>query len=259
MAATRVQHAQSDIELRWRARPGAGIDPLHLETLARELLVDLRARIEERINCDEAFLTSLDPLPLSQAPAASQSEPRTKGESTILDSMLFASTLAGTGPMAAVAGAIASSMGKSLLGRFPLAELVVENGGDLWFHTDSPLRVRVDAALSSLSGKIALVLPPGSGGCACSSAKAGPSLSLGRADAAVVVHKDAACADALATALCNRIKHDEDLEEAVNYFYGKDFRDSGTRGVLAVKGARLACVGEIRIEPLAPRAPFDAE
>lgn len=247
LISTRVALGESDIELRWRPVEGQSIDQKALETAARDSLARLRSRLEGAIAGNPAIKTALEPL-----------ENFPEEASAPLGAMLIASRASGTGPMAAVAGAIAEALGRELMARFPIGELVVENGGDIWFKADSPLRVRLDAGLSSLSGKLALVLPPGSWGCACSSARVGPSLSFGNADAAVVVHRDAAIADALATALGNRIKRDEDLETAVNDLWQSQLREEGLSGVLAIKGPRLAAAGNIRLEPLAPKGHFDA-
>lgn len=247
LIATQLALGESDIELRWRPERGQALENSEVETAARDILFLLRSRLEGAIATNPAIQTALEPLDILPHEAPSP-----------LSAMLRASIASGTGPMAAVAGAIAEALGRELLARFPIEELVVENGGDLWFKADSPLRVRVDAGLSSLSGKLALVLPAGSWGCACSSARVGPSLSFGNADAALVIHRDAALADALATALGNRIKRDEDLETAVNDLWQSPLREEGLSGVLAIKGPRLAAAGNIRIEPLAPNGHFDA-
>lgn len=247
LIATQLTLGESDIELRWRPAEGHAIDERALGATALEMLALLRSRLEGAIAANPAIQTALEPLDLLPHEAPSP-----------LSAMLIASRASGTGPMAAVAGAIAEALGRELLARFPIEELVVENGGDLWFKADRPLRVRIDAGLSSLSGKLALVIPAGSWGCACSSARVGPSLSFGNADAAVVVHREAALADALATALGNRIKRDEDLETAVNDLWQSPMREEGLSGVLAIKGARLAAAGNIRLEPLAPNGHFDA-
>lgn len=174
--------------------------------------------------------------------------------------MLRAGAAAGVGPMAAVAGALAEILGRSLAERFGLRELVVENGGDLWIRVREPLRVSVYAGLSSLSGKFSLLVDAERGapmpcGLACSSGTVGPSLSFGKADAAVVLAADAALADAWATALGNRVRRAEDLEPAVlrtvevrRTALGGETVDAPA-GALAVLADRLAAAGCIVLGP----------
>jgi ApbE superfamily uncharacterized protein (UPF0280 family) len=156
--------------------------------------------------------------------------------------------------MAAVAGAIAEAVGRDLVQRFGLREAVVENGGDLWICVAEPLALAVYAGLSSLSGGFSVLIDPAQSPCglACSSGSIGPSLSFGKADAAVVLADDAALADAWATALGNRIRRAADLEGALRSVLSAEdacpaeFRP---RGALAVLADRLAAAGSIRLGP----------
>jgi ApbE superfamily uncharacterized protein (UPF0280 family) len=85
---------------------------------------------------------------------------------------------------------------------------VVENGGDIAYAADRPLRVGVHAGASPYSDRYAFVLPPTGGvrGCCTSSATVGPSVSFGVADAVTVFAPDPAVADAWATRLCNDLR-----------------------------------------------------
>ena len=74
----------------------------------------------------------------------------------------------------------------------------------------------------------------------------GPSLSFGRADAATVVSRDAALADAAASGLGNRIRGPDDLEAALAWVLDVP----GVMGALAVCGGRMAVRGEIEIVKL---------
>ncbi len=182
-------------------------DPLEQEIRrqAAALLHRLRANIQEYTKVHPDFLTSLDPLPADpDAP-----EP--------VRSMLTAALAAGVGPMAAVAGAIAEALGRALQDHFHFNELVIENGGDYWLLVQEPLPVLVYAGLSSLSEKVSVVVAPEQSPCglACSSGTVGPSLSFGKADAALVLAPAAAAADAWATALGNRLRFQSDLAPAV--------------------------------------------
>lgn len=176
-----------------------------LSQKSSELLKGIRRAIQNYGTTHPDFFTSLDPLPLdTDAPEPARS-------------MLRAAWAAGVGPMAAVAGAIAETLGRALQDCFQFDELVIENGGDYWISVKDPLPVRVYGGLSSLSGKVSVIVPPELAPCglACSSGTVGPSLSFGKADAALVLAKDAAAADAWATALGNRLRFQQDLATEV--------------------------------------------
>jgi len=209
---------------------------------ASELLHRLRSNIQDYAVMHPEFLTSLEPLPYDpDAP-----EP--------VRSMLMAGRIAGVGPMAAVAGAIAESLGLALQDRFYFDELVIENGGDYWLTVQRPLPVLVYGGLSSLSEKVSVIVSPEQSPCglACSSGTVGPSVSFGKADAALVLARSAAAADAWATALGNRLRYQSDLatevEELINMNretkYDKRYRP---RGALAIMGDKLAACGNIRL------------
>ncbi|MGH0051955.1 MAG: UPF0280 family protein, partial [Sphaerochaetaceae bacterium] len=141
---------------------------------------------------DPRLLTSFVPL-----------EP--KGNiSAFLASMFAAGKGSRTGPMSSVAGAIASQIGMHLKEHFNLSEIVVENGGDLYVDVQKPLRVQLFAPTSTFSGKLSVIVNPSYGpmGVCTSSAKLGHSISFGKADAVMVACRDAALADAYATAYC---------------------------------------------------------
>ena len=152
--------------------------------------------------------------------------------------------------MAAVAGAIAEEVGRALQRAFSFREIVVENGGDLWLSVEEPITLSIYAGLSALSEKIGIVVAPELCPCgvATSSGTVGPSLSYGKADAALAVSRDAALADAWATALGNRCKSWCGAEEAVRTLVGPDRPD--LLGALVIMADKLAAAGAIRLAPL---------
>ncbi len=240
LTSTHIAYRQADIELRWRLATDEKADLKQaLEREAPQLLKQLYQTVHFYGLAQPLFLTSLEPLSL----------PAGNLEETVKE-MYISAQIANTGPMAAVAGAIAQSLGKALMARFPLEELVVENGGDIYYVTQAPLYVGLYAGLSSLSEKLAIELAPGRGGLAASSGRVGPSLSFGQADLALIIHKNAAIADALATALGNRIKTNADLERAVADFAPEN-KAYNCLGALAIKGEKLAALGAISLRPLA--------
>ena len=113
--------------------------------------------------------------------------------------MIRAGTVAGVGPMAAIAGAIAENVGRGLL-EFA-DQVIVENGGDVFIKTRRPVTVGIYAGSSPLSMQIGMRLDSKKAPLAVctSSGTLGHSLSLGRADAVCAVADSCALADAAAT------------------------------------------------------------
>lgn len=161
---------------------------------ARAAILAARAEVERVVARDPFFLAALEPY-----------DPGPSG--AVVDRMVRAGTDAGVGPMAAVAGAIAAAGVEAMAGAGAHFG-VVENGGDIAYATDRPLRVGVHAGASPYSDRYAFVIPPGDGvrGCCTSSATVGPSISFGVADAVTVFAADPAVADAWATRLCNDLR-----------------------------------------------------
>jgi ApbE superfamily uncharacterized protein (UPF0280 family) len=238
-----IQEGESDIWIGWNAR-GETVDHAELQNAAEKILSSLRKDILEYAKQYPYFLTALEPIPQNdKAPA-------------IIFSMTAAAHAADVGPRASVAGALAEYLGKMLDDQFHFEEIVVENGGDFWLKIQSPLSIGVYAGLSSLSQNLAVVLHPENTpvGLACSSGTVGPSLSYGKADASLVIAKSAAAADAWATALGNRAKSKNDLEEALALLFdgaGKYFSHESLKplGALLIMGDTMAARGNIILGP----------
>jgi len=209
-----------------------------LSERSRVLATEARRELESYRGRDPEFFTTLEPHDVSDdAPE-------------IARAMAEAGRLAGTGPMAAVAGAIAERVGRGLLTES--REVVVENGGDIFMVSYRTRRVAVFAGESPLSMKVALDIHPEETplGMATSSGTVGPSASLGRADAAVVMAPDTALADAVATALGNRVGGRGDIEAALEWALSVE----GVRGALVIVGRHLGAKGKIRLAEGAPWA-----
>jgi len=171
-----------------------------LSDAAMEAILRARQEIEGYIQRHPHFRTSLEPLPFDpEAPP-------------IVQDMLLAASSASVGPMAAVAGAVAESVGKSLQTLSP--EVVVENGGDVFLRARREITVGLFAGRSPLSMQMGMRIQPEETPCGVctSSGKVGPSLSLGKADAVTIWAPSTALADAAATALANRVVEPEDIE-----------------------------------------------
>jgi len=202
-----------------------------LTALASEAVHRYRSQIEEYIRIRPEFRTSLVPL---------------SGDSLapdIVREMLDASCRAGVGPMASVAGAVAEFVGRLLLEKS--ANVVVENGGDIYFNVKDDIAVGIFAGTSSLSGRIALRSVPTQTplGLCTSSATVGHSLSFGIADAVCIKSKSAALADAAATAAGNAVRSRKDIRKGLS----KAMSIAGVLGVLIVSGDTLAVQGDMEI------------
>lgn len=218
----RVSEGQSDLYVGARAE---------LLAEAREALREARARIEREIALNPEFLASFAPL-----------EERTGAPEPV--SWMYGAALAsGVGPMAAVAGAVAQYVGRALLRHSP--EAVVENGGDIYIATETERLAAIFAGDSPLSMKVALKVPPGEWGVCTSAGRVGPSVSYGHADAAVILSKDAALADAAATALGNLLKTEGDIDGAL----ARAMEIPGVLGAVAVIGQKLGAAGIVELAP----------
>ncbi len=210
---------------------------LAIRDLSREvrgLVVRERAQLEGYISAHPNFLTALTPWP--EDPFAPP----------LVREMIAAGRRAGVGPMAAVAGAIAERVGRELLSDSP--EVIVENGGDLFLALSRPATVSLYAGASPLSHRIGLKIRPEDTplGVCTSSGTVGHSRSFGWADAACVLAPTAALADALATALGNRIQQAGDLAPALDWLA----QVPGALGAVAVVGERLGAWGQVELLPL---------
>jgi ApbE superfamily uncharacterized protein (UPF0280 family) len=196
-----------------------------------------RKPLEDYIQRDPGFVTALTPYTvLPNAPV-------------IVQTMAEAGCLAGVGPMAAVAGAVAEWVGKSIAKRS--RDVIVENGGDIFMRTSSIRRVGIFAGESPLSNRVAIEIRPEQTplGICTSSGKVGPSLSFGKADAVVVLSPSVALADAVATACGNLVQTVDDLERTLEFAS----EITGVTGVLVIKDDRLAVWGSVKLIPMSTK------
>lgn len=191
----------------------------------------LRREIEDYVRLCSDFLSSFSPLEVPAEAAA------------VVRDMAQAAAMAQVGPSAAIAGAIADNIGQVLLGLTD--DVIIENGGDIFLSTSRPRRVLVQAADSPFSGRLALKVQPESSplGICTSSGTCGHATSLGRADAALAVADSAALADAVATALGNRVQEAADVEDALAFAATVP----GVRGALIIIGKHLGAWGDVEL------------
>ena len=167
----------------------------------------------------------------------------------IVQDMILAGHRAGVGPMAAVAGAVAEHVGRYLLGTTD--QIIIENGGDIFVYAHDPLTVAVYAGRSPLSLTIGLEVDPAERPTAVctSSGTVGHSLSRGLADAVCVLSGSCALADAVATAIGNRVRHRADIQSAIGW--GRKI--GGVDGILVIIDDSMGMWGTIRLKPLRQR------
>lgn len=199
-----------------------------------DVLAACRSILVTQIESEPEFLDSLTPL-----------RPRPEDPPLILR-MKQAASAAGVGPMAAVAGAVAEAVGVYL--RRQNADVIVENGGDLYLDLSTERRVLIYAGDSPLSGRLALHIKPEETplGICTSSGRFGHSLSFGRAHAAVILSQNTALADAVATATANRVSVPEDIDTAVKFAAAI----TGVKGVLVILDEHLGMWGELDLKPV---------
>lgn len=193
------------------------------------MLVDLRRQMDAYLLMDPQYKTALTPYDAGlEAP-------------NILKEMSRVSHKTGIGPMSAVAGAVAKKVAEFL----GTQEVIVENGGDIYAQAASDMDISVFAGQSPLSEKIGLHIPAADFplGICTSSGTIGPSLSLGRADAVMIVCKDVLLADSYATAMANRIKTVNDLQSVIDRISALP----EILGAIAVKDDRMAITGRFEL------------
>ena len=199
-----------------------------LSGAALQAVLDCRSMLESHIQNQPEFQSALEPVPVP-VPVPD-----------VIGQMAQAAQMAGTGPMAAVAGAVAQVTGTRLLA--DSRQVLVENGGDIFVRSLTPTLLSIHAGQSPLSDRVGLeikkqALPYG---VCTSSGTLGHSLSFGKADAAVVFADSCILADAVATALANRVLGPSDIEPALAW--GR--RIEPVRGMVIIKGEKIGAWGQ---------------
>jgi ApbE superfamily uncharacterized protein (UPF0280 family) len=161
----------------------------------------------------------------------------------IIQDMARAAREAQVGPMAAVAGAVAEYTGRHLLSFS--SEVVVENGGDIFIHsqTDTVLTIFAGTSPFSLTTGIQISRQSGPFGICTSSGTFGHSRSFGKADAVMVMARSCMLADAAATGLANQVITVDDIAPTLET--GK--RISGIQGLVIIKDTQIGLWGELRL------------
>ncbi|MGB9667637.1 MAG: UPF0280 family protein [Thermosulfidibacteraceae bacterium] len=201
---------------------------------ASDYLLKIRESIKLYANENPIFLKSFVPISYDE------------GAPDIVKRMIEVAYLAGVGPMASVAGAIAEFVGSYLLNYS--REVIVENGGDIFLDTSKERVVAIYAGNSPISGRIGLKLPPGRYGIATSSATIGHSVNLGIVDSATVISNSSALSDAFATALGNMVRHPVDIRNALKWL--SSHKELGITGGVIVVGKNIGIWGDVEVVKL---------
>lgn len=223
LVAFSVQHFETDLWI----QASKDLTVLAQDSVQRHYN-DLASYIER----EPDFLHSLTPYPARGY------------ESRIVKEMVWAASIVGVGPMAAVAGSMAQLVGEDLLAETD--EVIVENGGDIFLKCAGSRKFSIYAGESSpFTGRVEFEVEVNNRALAIctSSGTVGHSLSLGKSDAVVVIAKSAALADAAATALANRIKTPADVETII----AEEKKKQRFEGVIIAFKDKLGIWGNIRI------------
>lgn len=204
---------------------------IDLSIQARESVFKYRKQIKNYIRRCEHFLTTLEPIEVhDDAPE-------------IVKEMASAAKIAGVGPMAAVAGALAEYIGYDLLGFSE--QVIIENGGDIFIKATKKKLMGIYAGSSPFTGKIGVQIEPEQTplGICTSSGTVGHSLSFGNADAVIILSKWTALADAVATATGNIVKSENDIRKGIDFARSID----DIEGVIIIVGSKIGIWGDIKI------------
>lgn len=236
----RFSHKETDITLVCDRRGGI--------ERAKQAVVRSRETLEAYIKSHPAFGSSFQPL--EPDPEAGQ----------LVNAMIQAGIACGVGPMATVAGAIADAAAEAMMDhgcRFAVAN----NGGDIAIRGEidrcatakersedgsSGYHIAIYAGSSSLTHRLAFRVRTADTplGICTSAGPVGHSVSLGDADAVVVVSGCSILADAAATALCNLVQsrdQDRTLQAALDTAQAID----GIQGCLIVIDDLVGSTGSI--------------
>lgn len=199
-----------------------------LRDAAFDAMMEARYSVESKISEDPFFGITYDPYPASP------------GDDELVRRMCDASAVAGVGPMAGVAGAVAVHIAERLV-EAGSSYAVVENGGDIAFYSPEPRLVGIfadhpvfrDLAFSVSSDRII--------GICSSSRTVGPSVSFGTSSISTVFSDDVILADCCATALGNLVRDEASIQGAVEDIGSR----AGVRGCMACCGDKVAMFGDI--------------
>lgn len=197
-----------------------------------------RQELELYVRANPKFLYTLTPLVAPDNPLVARL-------------MALAAEKANVGPMAAVAGAIADVAVEDMI-RGGCEVAVVEDGGEIFAVSNISIDVAVAAGDEPLSKRFGFRLTEFPIGIATSSGRFSHALSFGDAEAAIIFCRNAALADAAATAVGNVVKG-EDAQLGIQAGLSRGISIEGVEGVLIIYKGQVGTAGKIpqiiNIEP----------
>ncbi|MFO7796113.1 MAG: UPF0280 family protein [Promethearchaeia archaeon] len=204
---------------------------------AQEAFYRHRKDLEHYISKHKDFLTSFSPVSVNTS-------------LKIINIMAEAAYICDVGPMAAVAGALADLMYKSMIQeeekhKIPKIALV-ENGGEIIIDSKKSLRIALYAGDNELNLNIGFLIEESDCpiGVATSSATVGHAISLGEADAVTVFAENATLADAAATKIANLVKGN-DIEKSIKKALDTADDLQEIRGVFINRENKIGRTGKI--------------
>jgi len=202
------------------------------KSIADKILKKYYEEIACYIKNNPRFMSSLSPL-----------EDDSKAPGIIKD-MIECAHISGIGPFSSVAGAIAQYVGNELCSY--ASEVIVENGGDIFFKICQDKRVGVYLGKDFKQPLMQLKIKKNKSafGLASSSGCFGHSLSFGKADLVTVLAKNAIIADGFATAFTNCIQKEEDTQRVFDIAKKSPFID----GVLIALEGKIFLWGDIQLD-----------
>ena len=196
--------------------------------VAKDAVFEARSIIEHKISDDPFFQITYDPYPVSER------------DDVLIQRMCKASLTANVGPMAAVAGAVATYAVERMRDAGAVYA-IVENGGDIALFSDRPVTIGLYSGDSKLN-MLSVIIPASENitGVCSSSGKVGPSVSFGNSNISTVFSNDVILADAVATRLGNltgMMKLSEAVEVAGSL--------KGVKGCIAYSDGMMAMFGDV--------------
>ncbi|MEM4462499.1 MAG: UPF0280 family protein [Candidatus Bathyarchaeia archaeon] len=188
-----------------------------------------RIELEDYISSNPWIKYVLDPVDIDD------------GMPEVVKRMVSASSIAGVGPLASVAGALADLICESML-ELDVGVAVAENGGEASIVSTIPIVLEAYIGSDELDYIYFEIDPCDTPlGVASSSARHGGGISFGIADLATVFAENAALADAAATRLCNLV--DSVSRDSIEYALRETYSIPGVKGCFIVVGGYVGCIG----------------
>ena len=186
--------------------------------------------LELYVKANPKFLYTLTPIVAPEKPLVARL-------------MTLAAEKADVGPMAAVAGVIADLAVKDMTCE-GCEVAVVEDGGEISAVSNRSVDVAIAAGEGPLSKRFGFRLAEFPIGVATSSGRFSHALSFGDAETATVFCKNAALADAAATAVGNIVRG-EDAQVGIQAGINRGLSIEGVEGILIIYKGQVGTAGKI--------------